>query len=180
MKWVYFEKRSTTVRMTLFPWTLASASTKSSVISVQMDEGTSSGWNKPAGCRCSVLLRWHVAQALTKCDLKKQKTLTKSRTTARSLSITKSLRRGCSVFCIPSWLFVCASLSIDWRRADEARTKTHFPWRKSPPCTVQSAAWIVVMLSRSFCSSPLLSNSARSSSKSWNVGEEIAARICSG
>ena len=72
MKWVYFEKRSTTVRMTLFPWTLASASTKSSVISVQMDEGTSSGWNKPAGCRCSVLLRWHVAQALTKCDLKKK------------------------------------------------------------------------------------------------------------
>ena len=112
--------------------------------------------------------------------ISKKKALTKSRTTARSLSITKSLRRGCSVFCIPSWLFVCASLSIDWRRADEARTKTHFPWRKSPPCTVQSAAWIVVMLSRSFCSSPLLSNSARSSSKSWNVGEEIAARICSG
>jgi hypothetical protein len=55
IKWAYFEKRSTTVKITLLPWTLGNPSTKSSEMSSHTRKGTSSGWSKPAGWRASVL-----------------------------------------------------------------------------------------------------------------------------
>jgi hypothetical protein len=65
MKWQYLLKRSTTVRMTDLPRTRGSASTKSRPMSAQTVVGTGSG-RRPAGCRCSDLYLWHVAQARTK------------------------------------------------------------------------------------------------------------------
>ncbi|WVZ93025.1 LOW QUALITY PROTEIN: hypothetical protein U9M48_039048 [Paspalum notatum var. saurae] len=65
MKWAYLEKRSTTVRMTVLPCTRRRASMKSMAMSVHTANGTSSGCSNPAGCRCSILLRWQVSQART-------------------------------------------------------------------------------------------------------------------
>ena len=57
MKWAYLEKRSTTVKITLLPCTLGSASTKSIAMSAHTFDGTGRGCSKPAGCIASVLLR---------------------------------------------------------------------------------------------------------------------------
>jgi hypothetical protein len=65
MKWAYLEKRSTTVRMTDFPWTLGSPSMKSIEMSAHTWDGTSSGCSRPAGGNVSVLFRWQVAQDRT-------------------------------------------------------------------------------------------------------------------
>ena len=65
MKCAYFEKRSTTVRMTDFPPTLGRPSTKSIEMSAHTWAGTSRGWSSPAGRCVDVLLRWHVGQART-------------------------------------------------------------------------------------------------------------------
>lgn len=55
MKWAYFENLSTTVRITLLPFTLGSPSTKSIAMSAQTCDGTSRGWSRPAGCSAFVL-----------------------------------------------------------------------------------------------------------------------------
>lgn len=73
MKCAYLESRSTTVRITLLPCTFGKPSTKSIEISDHTNDGTGNGCRRPSRCNVSVLLRWHVAQALTK-----------SRTTDRS------------------------------------------------------------------------------------------------
>jgi hypothetical protein len=57
MKWQYLLKRSTTNRITVFPFTRGSASTKSSAMSAQTAEGTGRGKSNPAGWRCSDLYR---------------------------------------------------------------------------------------------------------------------------
>ena len=49
MKCAYFEKWSTTVRMTDIPPTLGRPSTKSIEMSAHTCEGTSRGWSSPAG-----------------------------------------------------------------------------------------------------------------------------------
>jgi hypothetical protein len=69
----YFEKRSTTVRMTDFPLTLGSPSMKSIEMSAHTWGGTSSGCSSPTGYNVLVLLRWQVAHDRTQ-----------SRTSARS------------------------------------------------------------------------------------------------
>jgi len=55
MKWQYLLKWSTTVKMTDFPCTCGSASTKSRPISAQTAVGTGRGRSRPAGWRCSDL-----------------------------------------------------------------------------------------------------------------------------
>jgi hypothetical protein len=57
MKWQYLLNRSTTERMTIFPFTLGSASMKSRPMSAQIADGTGSGISSLAGCRCSDLYR---------------------------------------------------------------------------------------------------------------------------
>jgi hypothetical protein len=57
MKWQYLLNQSTTERITVFPFTLGSASTKSRLMLAQTANGTGSGISSPAGCRCSDLYR---------------------------------------------------------------------------------------------------------------------------
>jgi hypothetical protein len=49
MKWAYFEKQSTTVRMTDLPLTFGKPSMKSIAMSAQTADGTSRDWSRPAG-----------------------------------------------------------------------------------------------------------------------------------
>ena len=65
MKWQYLLNRSMTVRMTDLPPMRGKASMKLSPTFDHTMVGTGSGRSNPAGCRCSDLWRWHVAQALT-------------------------------------------------------------------------------------------------------------------
>jgi hypothetical protein len=57
MKWQYLLKRSTTERITDFPLTRGSASTKSRPMLAQTTVGIGSGMRSPAGWRCSDLYR---------------------------------------------------------------------------------------------------------------------------
>uniref|UniRef100_I1QNX0 Uncharacterized protein n=1 Tax=Oryza glaberrima TaxID=4538 RepID=I1QNX0_ORYGL len=66
MKWAYLEILSTTVSMTVLPATRGKPSTKSMAISDHTAAGTGSGSSNPAGCKCSVLLRWQTRQPRTK------------------------------------------------------------------------------------------------------------------
>ncbi|KAF0921306.1 hypothetical protein E2562_003107, partial [Oryza meyeriana var. granulata] len=50
MKWQYLLKRSTTERMTDFPFTFGRASMKSRPMSAQTTVGMGSGRRRPAGC----------------------------------------------------------------------------------------------------------------------------------
>jgi hypothetical protein len=56
MGW-YLDRRSTTVRITDLLLTFGNPSTKSMAMSCHTTVGTSSGWRRPAGCKCSVLWR---------------------------------------------------------------------------------------------------------------------------
>jgi hypothetical protein len=60
MKWVYLEKRSTTVRITDLPATFGRHSMKSMEMFAHPWEGTSSGCRRPTSWRVLVLLCWHV------------------------------------------------------------------------------------------------------------------------
>jgi hypothetical protein len=56
----YLDSQSTTVRITVLPSTFGNPSTKSIAMSCHIIDGTSSGYNSPIGCKCSVLWRWQV------------------------------------------------------------------------------------------------------------------------
>jgi hypothetical protein len=63
---VYFENRSTTVRMTDLPPFFGNPSIKSIAISLHTSLGIGRGWRRPTGCMCSVLFFWHMVQLRTK------------------------------------------------------------------------------------------------------------------
>jgi hypothetical protein len=63
---VYFENRSTTVRMTDLPPIFGNPSIKSIAISLHTSLGIGRGWRRPTGCMCSVLFFWHMVQLRTK------------------------------------------------------------------------------------------------------------------
>ena len=144
MKCANLENRSTTVKMTLLPWTLGKCSMKSIEMSDHTWVGTSSGCSKPAGCRASVLFRWHVVQDRTKL-----------RTTVLSVSMTKSLRSCCNVFCVPSWAQVWDIRSTAGRLAEFGGTYTRLPLRIRPCSECKGDPRIAVTLSWRCCNSEL-------------------------